>query len=83
MEDGSTEVNVPPLETMFPSSLGMTFCVNGTAKALQIIGGWGQYHRTDSEILTKADGKPKKVWKREQASKSATLEKSNNASPKF
>ncbi|WP_200888993.1 DISARM system helicase DrmA [Aphanizomenon flos-aquae] len=66
VEDGSTEVNVPPLETMFPSSLGMTFCVNGTAKALQITGGWGQYHRTDSEILTKADGKPKKVWKREQ-----------------
>ncbi len=66
VEDGSTEVNVPPVETMFPSSLGMTFCVNGTAKALQITAGWGQYHRTHSEILTKVDGKPKKVWKREQ-----------------
>ena len=66
VEDGSTEVNVPPLETMFPSSLGMTFCVNGTAKALQITAGWGQYKKVPSEILTKADGKPKKVWKREQ-----------------
>jgi hypothetical protein len=66
VEDGSTEVNVPPVETMFPSSLGMTFCVNDTAKALQITAGWGQYHKTNSEILTKVDGKPKKVWKREQ-----------------
>lgn len=65
-EDGSTEVNVPPLETMFPSSLGMTFCVDGTAKTLEITAGWGHYHRTNSEILTTTDGKPKKVWKREQ-----------------
>ncbi|MDD1414315.1 DUF1998 domain-containing protein [Dolichospermum sp. ST_con] len=66
VEDGSTEVNVPPLETMFPSSFGMTFCVNGTAKALQITSGWGQYHRTDSGILNKVDSQTKKVWKREQ-----------------
>lgn len=66
VEDGSTEVNVPPLETMFPSSFGMTFCVNGTAKALQITAGWGQYHRTDSGILNKVDSQTKKVWKREQ-----------------
>jgi hypothetical protein len=65
-EDGSTEVNVPPLETMFPSSLGMTFCVDGTAKTLEITAEWGHYHRTNSEILTTTDGKPKKVWKREQ-----------------
>ncbi|MEA5551192.1 DISARM system helicase DrmA [Anabaena cylindrica UHCC 0172] len=65
-EDGSTEVNVPPAETMFPSSLGMTFCVSSTAKKLQITVGWGQYKRTRSETLTKKDDTQKMVWKRQQ-----------------
>jgi len=58
-EEGTTEVNVPPAETMFPSSLGMTFCVSSTAKALQITAGWGQYKRIHSSTLTKRDGAPK------------------------
>lgn len=65
-EEGSTEVSVPPTETMFPSSFGMSFCVNATAKALQVTAGWGQYERTESQTLTKKDDTPKRVWKRRQ-----------------
>jgi hypothetical protein len=53
VEEGTTEVSVPPAETMFPSSFGMTFCVSGAAKVLQINAGWGQYKRTKSETITK------------------------------
>ncbi|MFH7029524.1 MAG: hypothetical protein ACHBN1_30095 [Heteroscytonema crispum UTEX LB 1556] len=60
-EEGTTEVSVPPAESMFLSSLGMTFCVSGAAKALQITAGWGQYKREKSATITKKDGTPKMV----------------------
>lgn len=66
-EDGTTEANVvPPADKMFPSSLGMTFCVSSIAKALQVSASWGQYERVPSEIAFKEDGTtPKTVWKRQ------------------
>jgi len=66
VEDGTTEVSIPPAESMFPSSFGMTFCVSAAAKALQITSGWGQYKRGKSATLTKKDDTPKMVWKRQQ-----------------
>lgn len=73
-EDGSTELNVPPAETMFPSSIGMSFCVSKKAQGLTIIAGWGQYHRTHTQSFTKSETKnqslknhpPTKVWQRQQ-----------------
>ncbi len=66
-EDGTTETNiVPPADKMFPSSLGMTFCVSATTKALQVSASWGQYERVESKITFKDDGTtPKTVWKRQ------------------
>lgn len=65
LEEGNTEGSVPPTgATMFPSSFGMTFCVNGSAKALEITAGWGSYKREGSQISFKEDGTPRKVWKR-------------------
>ncbi|OKH33164.1 helicase [[Phormidium ambiguum] IAM M-71] len=64
-EEGTTESSIPPAEKMFPSSMGMTFCVDGTAKAIKVKAGWGQYDRIASETIFKEDGKsPKTVWKR-------------------
>ncbi len=65
-EEGTTEVSIPPAESMFPSSFGMTFCVSSAAKALQITSGWGQYKRGKSTNITKKDDTPKIVWKRQQ-----------------
>src|SRR5437773_1737461 len=35
-EDGATDFTAPPAKTMFPSSFGMTFCVDKEADAIQI-----------------------------------------------
>lgn len=63
-EDGTADFSAPPAKTMFPSSFGMTFCVDLDAEALQITARWGQYARVRSATLTREDGEPKLVWKR-------------------
>lgn len=63
-EDGQAEGSNALAETMFPSSMGMTFCVSGNAKALQIMAEWGQYERTKSESQETAAGNLRTVWKR-------------------
>lgn len=63
-EDGQAEGANALAETMFPSSLGMSFCVSEAATALQITAGWGQYERTKSESQETQAGNPKTVWKR-------------------
>ncbi|MBD2465509.1 helicase [Oscillatoria sp. FACHB-1407] len=64
IDDGATETTNPAIETMFPSSLGMSFCVSGTAKTIRIKAGWGQYERTKSEYWETPTGTPKTVWRR-------------------
>ena len=63
-EEGSSDSAVPPATSMFPSSIGMSFCVSGETKELEITAKWGHYERKDSEIGFKEDGSPIKVWKR-------------------
>lgn len=63
-EEGSTAGSVPPPNTMFPSSIGMTFCVSGEAKSILITAKWGKYQREKSEISTKEDGSSPLVWRR-------------------
>jgi Helicase conserved C-terminal domain len=63
-EEGASETLVPPPNTLFPSSMGMTFCVSESATEIAITAEWGQYERVDSEYSFKDEGKPKKVWKR-------------------
>jgi hypothetical protein len=63
-EEGNGESTTPPTMTMFPSSMGMTFCVDEKAEQLMIIAQWGQYERQKGEYSLKEDGTPKMVWKR-------------------
>ena len=63
-EDGSTETTSPSAKTMFPSSFGMTFCVDLDARELQLSARWGHYHRDRSATLTTPGGEKKLVWKR-------------------
>ncbi|MDX2100101.1 MAG: DISARM system helicase DrmA [Leptolyngbyaceae cyanobacterium bins.59] len=63
-EDGTTETTNPAIETMFPSSMGISFCVSGQAKAIRVQAGWGQYEKGPSEYLTTPTGAAKTVWKR-------------------
>ncbi len=51
-------------DTMFPSSVGLSFCVpQGTR--LRVHARWGRYVRGPSETVTTEGGQPKTVWKRE------------------
>lgn len=63
-EEGDTATTAPPVSSMFPSSLGLTFCVEGEAKAIKISASWGRYERGPSEFIETETGKPKTVWKR-------------------
>ncbi|MCX6345654.1 MAG: DISARM system helicase DrmA [Armatimonadetes bacterium] len=64
-EDGTTESNALPATTLLPSSLGMTFSVDGEASQLTVTARWGQYTRVESETLVvNKTGNPKNVWKR-------------------
>lgn len=63
-DDGPTELSAPQSKAIFPSSLGMSFCVDLDAKALKVTPRWGFYDRVPSEFLETKTGRPKKVWKR-------------------
>jgi hypothetical protein len=63
-ENGSVDQATPRADSMFPSSLGMTFMVASEAKALRVATSWGQYLRTPSATELTEAGNPKQVWKR-------------------
>lgn len=42
-EDGATDSPPPQTATMFPSSIGLTFAVNGEAQTIQLTARWGRY----------------------------------------
>ncbi len=63
-EEGSVDVSAPQATTMFPSSFGMTFSVDGSATALQVVARWGHYERVESAVLKNDAGNPRRVWKR-------------------
>lgn len=73
LEDGKTDQDVAVVRSRFPSSFGMTFGVDGKAKALRIDASWGQYIRAESEELTDKNGKPKRIWKRHPRGGSAEI----------
>lgn len=77
-EEGSTESNIPPADSMFPSSIGMTFCVSQNAKTLAITAAWGQYDRQQSEYISTATGNPKTIWKRHPLSSTVTQPLAHN-----
>jgi len=66
IEEGSTEYTGPTAKTMFPSSFGMTFCIDAEATEFQIIARWGHYARLASDTLKTDTGNKRLVWKRSQ-----------------
>jgi hypothetical protein len=65
-EEGSVDISAPQTTTMFPSSFGMTFCVDGAASAIHVTARWGHYSRAESSVLKSEKGAPRLVWKRRQ-----------------
>ena len=64
-DDGPTELSAPMSKAVFPSSLGLSFCVPLDVTALKVTPRWGHYDKAPSEFLTNPKtGTPKRVWKR-------------------
>jgi hypothetical protein len=63
-EDGTPEIPSNPVESMLPSSIGMSFCVCAEIKEISLKAGWGQYKREKSESFQTPKGGPKTVWRR-------------------
>jgi hypothetical protein len=65
-EEGTTDITPPQTMTLFPSSFGLSFVVDGSAKALRVTARWGRYTWDKSETAKDRKGNPKSVWRREQ-----------------
>ncbi len=64
-DDGPTEFSAPMSKAVYPSSLGLSFCVPLETRSLKVTTRWGHYDKNPSEFLTNPKtGTPKRVWKR-------------------
>ena len=66
LEDGKADTVTVSPDSMFPSSIGLSFTVAAETQALQVTARWGRYERVKSETLKTEKNNPKTVWKRIQ-----------------
>ncbi len=60
-QEGDTANN----QNLVPSSLGLTFCVDGDVDQLKIVARWGRYERGESrELINEKTGNPLPAWHR-------------------
>lgn len=65
-EVGTTDASTSAKDSFFPSTIGMSFMVEGTEEAIVIESQWARYRRVKSEKqVKKTTGEPALVWKRE------------------
>lgn len=64
--DSADEIDAASNQSLVPSSLGMTFCVDGDAERIEIEARWGRYERVpnDEHELLRPNGQKAKVWQR-------------------
>lgn len=63
-DDEEREISAANNQSLVPSSLGFTFCVDGDLESFQLVASWGRYERTQSEQEDEATGKARRCWKR-------------------
>lgn len=63
-EDGASDRSVEAMPSMFPSSIGLSFCVPAGTESVRLTARWGRYKRAKSETVAEGDA-PKSVWKRQ------------------
>ena len=51
-DDGPTELSAPMSKAVYPSSLGLSFCVPLEPTSLKVTTRWGHYDKAPSEFLT-------------------------------
>lgn len=64
-EDDDAAIDANNNQSLVPSSLGFTFCIDGSLPDLELTVSWGRYERADSEFVTNPkSGNPARCWKR-------------------
>jgi hypothetical protein len=72
-DDGKTDTDTPVVQAHLPSSFGLSFCVDGEAKAIKASATWGQYKREKRDDKQDYKGNTLKVWKRYTRGGSITI----------
>lgn len=72
-EERDEEVDTSTNQSLVPSSMGFTFCVDGELDNVQLFANWGRYERTQSELENKETGKSPRCWKRIPSGGSAVV----------
>ncbi|MCK0154901.1 DISARM system helicase DrmA [Alcanivorax sp. S6407] len=64
--DAADEIDAASNQSLVPSSLGMTFCVDGDVDLIEVEARWGRYERVpnNEHELLKPNGQKAKVWQR-------------------
>ena len=63
-DDGKTDTDTPVTMAYLPSSVGMSFSVEGETASVKVSATWGQYKREKREGQTDHRGNTLMVWKR-------------------
>lgn len=63
-DDESQEIEASKNQSVVPSSLGLTVCIDGSVDALDVEVRWGRYVRGTSDQQVDESGKPLRAWKR-------------------
>jgi len=72
-EERDEEVETSTNQSLVPSSMGFTFCVDGELENVQLFANWGRYERTQSERENEETGKSPRCWKRIPSGGSAVV----------
>ena len=62
--EGATDAAVPASNTLFSSSIGLTFVVAPGVESVRVEARWGEYERVPSEIHFTDNGAQRMVWRR-------------------
>ena len=72
-EERDEEVDTSTNQSLVPSSMGFTFCVDAELENVQLFANWGRYERTQSERENEETGKSPRCWKRIPSGGSAVV----------
>lgn len=80
-EDGQLEDGRIAASSMFPSALGLSFCIGKNSGPLRLIVRWGHYNRVKSEDVLTEKGNPRMVWRRYQRDHEVILKDLSSGAP--
>jgi len=63
-DDSSQEIDASKNQSLVPSSMGFTFCVDSSIENVELQASWGRYERGESDTADEKTGKPRRAWKR-------------------